>query len=442
MRLAPRLHVIAEMTDGGTEKLGGPPGDATSIQGFQLIVEDGVDAGRLVASRGARMAIGRHESTDLRLTDDSVSLFHCEIEVRDDRLIIRDLGSLNGTMLDDVSIREALPRPGSALVVGRTRLRIEIGLSRVAVPLLRRERFERMIGRSPAMQTLFAILERAAGSDATVLVEGETGSGKEAVAESVHAASARSERPFEVVDCGAIPANLLEAELFGYERGAFTGATADRAGVFERAAGGTVFLDEIGELPLELQPRLLRVLEKREIKRLGGDRYVTVDCRVIAASWRDLRAAVNQRAFRSDLFYRVAVIPLRVPALRERADDVPLLVEHFLRERGAPSDVAARVLASSKRLALHAWPGNVRELRNYVERCVTLGTLDAVDDAKPTIDVGRPWREQRDRWMRALEREYLEALLAACDHNVSEAARRSGLDRASFYRLMWHAGLR
>jgi two-component system response regulator GlrR len=433
-------------TGGGTESLGPHTGDATFIQGFRIVVEDGADAGASFLSKGARVAIGRHESTDVRLTDDSVSLFHCEIEVCDERLLVRDLGSRNGTVLDGVIVREAHPRAGSILVLGRTRLRVEVGAARVGVPLLRRERFEHLLGRSQAMQTLFAILERAAGSEATLLVEGETGSGKEAVAESVHAASPRRDGPFHVVDCGAIPANLLEAELFGFERGAFTGATSDRVGIFERAHGGTVFLDEIGELPLDLQPKLLRVLEKREIKRLGSDRYIPVDCRVIAASWRDLRAAVNHRKFRADLFYRLAVIQIRVPPLRDRIEDVPVLVDHFLRELGAPREVAARLLAAPARLDQHAWPGNVRELRNYIERCITMGSLEPVTDdggqVRPTIDVARPWREQRDRWIRSLEREYLEALLLACENNISEAARRAGMDRASFYRLMWRVGLR
>ncbi len=433
-------------TGGGTESIGNHTGDTTFIQGFRVVVEDGVDAGASLTSKGGRVVIGRHDSTELKLTDDSVSLFHCEIVVSDERLLVRDLGSRNGTVLDGVTVREAYPQAGSILVLGRTRVRVEVGSARVGVPLLRRERFEHLLGRSQAMQAMFAILDRAAGSEATLLVEGETGSGKEAVAESVHAASPRRDGPFHVVDCGAIPANLLEAELFGYARGAFTGATSERVGVFERAHGGTVFLDEIGELPLELQPKLLRVLERREIKRLGTNHYVPVDCRVIAATWRDLRSAVNDRKFRADLFYRLAVVQIRVPPLRDRVEDVPLLVDHFLHQLGAPADVAARLLAAPARLAHHTWPGNVRELRNYVERCITLGTLGPVLDegarAQRTIDVARPWREQRDRWIRSLEREYLEALLLACKNNSSEAARRAGMDRASFYRLMWRVGLR
>jgi two-component system, NtrC family, response regulator GlrR len=428
---------------GSTETLGNDTEDTAFIQGFRILVEDGADAGASFVSKGARVAIGRHRSTDVRLTDESVSLFHCEIEVCDDRLVVRDLRSRNGTVLDGVAVREAHPRAGSILALGRTRLRLEVGAIKIGVPSLRSERFHRLVGRSRAMQTLFATLARAAQSDATLLLEGETGSGKEAVAESVHAASPRRDGPFHVIDCGAIPSNLLEAELFGYEKGAFTGATARRTGIFEAADGGTVLLDEIGEIPLELQPKLLRVLEKRHIKRVGSNQYVPVDCRVIAATLQDLRAAVNHRRFRSDLFFRLAVIQIWLPPLRERVEDIPLLVDQFLHDIGATEEVAARVRAA--RLDHHHWPGNVRELRNYIERCVALGTLEPVDDGtrnRPGIDVTRPWREQRERWLRYLERQYIEALLHACGNNASQAARTAGMDRASFYRLMWRVGLR
>ena len=303
-----------------------------SIRRFTVSVIADHAKGQSVRSIGERIAIGRHKTAELVLRDESVSQFHCEIEVQADRLVIRDLGSTNGTQLDGVTIREAYAQPGSILEVVRTKIRIDVGEERVGLPSLPRERFQQIVGRSPPMQELYAVLERAAQSESTLLIEGETGSGKEAVAESVHLVSPRSKGPFHVVDCGAVPATLLEAELFGYERGAFTGAHTDREGIFEAAHGGTVFLDEIGELALELQPKLLRVLEKREVKRIGSTKYFPVNCRILAATLRDLRASVNDRTFRADLFYRLAVVVIRVPPLRARGEDIPYLVEHFLEE--------------------------------------------------------------------------------------------------------------
>ncbi len=419
------------------------------VRGFALVVLEGPDAGVVHRSRGARVTVGRGDAADLRLTDPSVSLFHCELEVVDGRPVVRDLQSRNGTLLDGVAIREAYPTPGAVVTIGQSKLRLELGAGQVPVPLAAGERFGTMVGRSAAMRAMFAVLARAATSDATVLLEGETGTGKEAAAESVHAASARHAGPFVVVDCGAIPPNLLESELFGHERGAFTGAVGERRGAFEEAEGGTVFLDEIGELAPELQPKLLRVLERKEIKRVGSNRYQPVDCRLIAATSRNLRAEVNERRFRADLYYRLAVVQVHTPALRERREDLSLLVEHFLgqlRAGATPEAAALRGPELRAHLERHAWPGNVRELRNYVERCVALGevatiaTSVASDGAE--LDLSQPLRVVRERCLRRVERQYLEALLRACDDNVSAAARRAGVDRPSFYRLLWRTGLR
>jgi DNA-binding NtrC family response regulator len=284
------------------------------------------------------------------------------------------------------------------------------------------------------MRAVFALFERAAQSKATLLVEGETGTGKEAAAESVHRASERRDGPFVVVDCGALPPHLLESELFGHEKGAFTGAQSRRLGAFETANGGTLFLDEIGELALDLQPKLLRVLERQEVKRVGSDRFVKVDVRVIAATHRNLRSDVNNRRFRSDLFYRLAVLVVTLPPLRERVEDLPSLIEDLLGQLGAAAEAERlRTPAFMAELAAHRWPGNVRELRNYLERSLALGGSD--DAPAPAA---RSYKQAKEQW----ERAYVAELLRAADGNVTAAARDAGLDRAAFYRLLWRHGMR
>jgi DNA-binding NtrC family response regulator len=316
------------------------------------------------------------------------------------------------------------------------------------------ERFGRMIGRSSAMQVVFDVLGRAASSDATILLEGETGTGKEVSAEAIHIGSNRREKPFLVVDCGAMPPQLLESELFGHERGAFTGAVASRQGVFEAASGGTVFLDEIGELSIDLQPKLLRVLERREVRRVGTNNHVPVNVRLVAATNRSLRDQVAAQKFRSDLYYRLAVVEVKLPPLRERLADLPLLVEHIVRGLGNVDPATLGRVRSPEfleALARHTWPGNIRELRNYLERCVALrdfapprttGSMSTVPGPESAVNVGQPLREAREAWVSAFERRYLEELLRQHENRVSAAARAAGVDRIYFYRLLWKHGLR
>jgi DNA-binding NtrC family response regulator len=293
------------------------------------------------------------------------------------------------------------------------------------------------------------MLGRAAEGDATVLLEGETGTGKEVLAESLHASSARSAGPFIVVDCGAIPRELLESELFGHEKGAFTGAHAARVGAFEAASGGTLFLDEIGELSVDLQPKLLRVLEKREVKRVGGNKYEKVDVRVVGATHRNLRGEVNEKRFRADLYYRLAVIQMRVPPLRERIDDLPLLVEHLLGAMRAMLHPHAAMLRSPEflaDLARHGWPGNVRELRNYLERCLALSQkaplLDDAHEPEPFRVTASMTLEEVRAELARMEGQYLRELVGHHDGNIAAAARAAGVDRAHLYRMLWRHGLR
>ena len=316
--------------------------------------------------------------------------------------------------------------------------------------------FGGMVGRSAPMRTLFALLKRAAASQATVLIEGETGTGKECSADAIHSEGLRRDGPFVVVDCGAIPPQLMESELFGYERGSFTGATNSRQGAFEAASGGTIFLDEIGELPLDLQPKILRAIERHHVKRIGSTSYTPVDVRVIAATNRSLRGEVAAQRFRSDLYYRLAVIQVRLPPLRERISDLPILLDFVLQSLGAgPADT--KLLKSPEFLAMisrYRWPGNIRQLRNYIERCVALGDMTTPPGAdtsppaslkpaaEPEVDIAQPLRAARDACVARFEKQYLEAILARHENNVSAAARAAGVDRIHFYRLLWKHGLR
>jgi two-component system, NtrC family, response regulator GlrR len=416
---------------------------------FRLTLTRGAGAGRNFTSSVERTVIGTQEHVDLRLEDPTVSRFHCEIVARGDRFVVRDLGSRNGTTVNGVSVIEAHLASGAALRLGNAELLFELRSDRANIDLAERTRFGRLTGRSLAMRRILAQLGRAAMSDATVLITGETGTGKELAAESIHLESSRRDAPFVVVDCASVPNELLESELFGHEKGAFTGAVSARVGAFEAASGGTIFLDEIGELQLELQPKLLRVIERREIKSIGQNRFVPVDVRVIAATNRSIRAEVNAKRFRSDLFYRLAVIEVEMPPLRDRPEDIPILVEHLVESLGTDPRAVPGLASPAilRELEGHSWPGNVRELRNFVERTVAMGELELPRDANldapsalPDFDV--PLRVSRERWTRTLEKKYVAHLLDAHGGNVARAARAAGVDRMYFYRLLWRHKLR
>ncbi|HEX5064409.1 MAG TPA: sigma 54-interacting transcriptional regulator [Kofleriaceae bacterium] len=422
--------------------------NALAIRRFVLTVVAGPNAGARVVSTGQRVVIGTHASAELALTDATVSRFHCELTMGDGAITVRDLGSKNGTRINGLSIVEAHLEGTATLLLGRTEVEIQLADSFAELPLSSRESYGELVGKSPAMRALYAQLERAAASDVTVLLLGETGTGKELAARAIHEHSARADAPFTIVDCGAIPHSLIDGELFGYERGAFSGAERSRPGVFELAAGGTVFLDEIGELPSELQPKLLRVLEEREVQRLGAPKPTSVEGRVIAATNRNLRADVNAARFRADLFYRLAVLEVNLPPLRERLDDIPLLVDSFLRANAlvdSPDAAALRDPAWRADLARQGWRGNVRELRNHLERAL-LAPAEVVPgagwEAPPEIDTNQKLAAVREQWVRYVERRYIVDLLQKHDGNVSAAARAAGVDRAHFYRIMAACGLR
>jgi two-component system, NtrC family, response regulator GlrR len=416
------------------------------VQKFRLTVADG---GRVWESNGDSCSIGLHALNDLVLEDPTVSRFHCEIKMEGAGARLRDLDSRNGTIVDGVTVYDALLRDGSLLRLGRVTVRFEVGGGSNRLPVSSRTSFGSLVGRSVAMRTSFALMERAAETDFTVLLEGETGTGKGEAAEAIHAASLRRAQPMLVVDCGAIPENLLESELFGHEKGSFTGAESRRIGAFEEASGGTIFLDEIGELSPDLQPKLLRVLENREIRRVGTNTYRPVDVRVIAATNRDLRAEVNAGRFRPDLYFRMAVVKIPLPPLRQRPEDLPVLVERILARTGADEAAAAplREPAFLAGLARAAWPGNVRELRNYLEQCLVFRDSPAPEAAAPEaqpfhVDAELPYAEARRRALDRFEALYLEALLQKHDGKVTQAARAAGVTRVHLYRLLRRHGIK
>lgn len=415
---------------------------------FHLVVSRGPNAGASFTSVAERTVIGTHASADWVIEDDTVSRFHCEIVATGEGFQVRDLKSRNGTLVDNVSIQSADLRSSAILKLGGTELRFELRSDRARVEVSEEERFGALVGRSLSMRRVFSQLERAAESSVTVLLEGETGTGKDLVADALHQRSHRRAGPFVVIDCSAVPAELLESELFGHDKGAFTGAMTARIGAFEEASGGTVFLDEIGELPADLQPKLLRALESRAIKPVGKNQLVPIDVRVIAATNRSLREEVNAKRFRSDLYYRLAVIEIQIPPLRERREDIPPLLEHllqgFLQTYGELPELRTPEFVAE--LSRHHWPGNVRELRNFIERCLALREIElpkAADPAEKNAlpDCDLPLKQARERWTRTLERRYVEALLTRHDGNVARAARAAGVDRAYFYRLLWRYGL-
>jgi len=415
----------------------------------RVSVIDGPDRGLSCETAGRPIRVGTASDNDLVLTDPTVSRRHCAIVPTPEGFRVSDEGSTNGVLVGRVRIFEAVLVGSSDLRIGETTVSVVPLPDRVEREQATIDHFGDLLGTSPAMRELFADLARIADAEVTVLIEGETGTGKELVAESLHRESRRADRPLVVFDCGAVTPTLVESELFGHERGAFTGAVSARAGVFEQADGGTIFLDELGELPKELQPKLLRVLEKREVRRLGSQRAIPVDVRVLAATNRKLAAEVASGNFREDLYFRLAGAHVVVPPLRDRKQDLPLLVEHFLRRSQPPralSEIAAPVW---EMFMAHRWPGNVRELRNAVDRWVVtperaLGALQvhsSAEGAKALDTELIPLREARRDAGDDFERRYLRALLARTNGNVTRAAAIAEVSRQMIQKLMRKQGL-
>jgi transcriptional regulator with GAF, ATPase, and Fis domain len=416
-----------------------------------LAVMDGVDKGKDTKTLGARVTGGRSAVNDLVLTDSSVSGTHFELVLTPAGILLRDLDSTNGTHIGGIRIREAWLEPGAVFAAGRVAIKL-VASDDIEVALSSRDRFADLYGASPAMREVFALLERVANTPMDVLLGGETGTGKELAAHGLHAHSQRRDGPFVVLDCSALPRELAEAAILGHVKGAFTGAATDRAGCFEEAHGGTLFLDEVGELPIELQPKLLRVLDRREVQRVGESRARPIDVRVVAATHRDLRKMVGDSTFREDLYFRLSEMPIDLPPLREREADVVLIAERFLatfaEERGEALQLGEDAKAA---LREHAWPGNVRELRKAIRRAaylsnaaivhrhdLALGGRHASPGASDFDDgFSLPLADARE----VFDREYLTRLLASTGGNLSEAARRSGFSRQGLRDLLRRLGL-
>ncbi len=436
-------------------------GDATALRRRPLRIEviKGPDRKRRGDFEHERIVIGTHDSCELVLADPTVSRHHVEIALVPEGYRIRDLDSRNGTFMDGVRVFDVVVEGSASLRVGETQLKFAPLSDTVDIPLSPATRMGPLLGRSAAMRRIFALVAKVAPTDTTVLLTGESGTGKEVTARAIHEHSRRAEGPFVVVDCAALPPTLIESELYGHERGAFTGADRARTGAFEAAAGGTLFLDEIGELPLDLQTRLLGVIERRQVQPLGSSKTRAIDVRLVAATNRDLRREVNRGSFRADLYFRIAVVTLQLPALRERPEDIPLYVESFLAEHaaaGLPLSIDAQTMAE---LAARAWPGNVRELRNALERAAALGEVEREHEHEPlgagvttdaataepeaaTIDPAVPFKTAKGLLVDRFERAYVEALMRVHAGNITQAARAAEIDRVYLLRLLDKFGLR
>lgn len=441
------------------------------IRRAKLIVGFGTDEQQEQVFDQNVITIGALNDNDVVLDDDTVSRHHCRIVQEDDGYVIVDLDSTNGTHINGVHIREAYLSANLVVTVGNTDIKFCPVDEQVPVEPSKAERLGNIVGRSVAMREIFDILKKISPTSATVVIEGETGTGKEVVAHTIHQMSRRADEPFIVFDCGAVPESLIESELFGHEKGSFTGAIMSRKGLFEMAQGGTIFLDELGELALDLQPKLLRVLEQREVRRVGSNEPIPIDVRIIAATNQSLEDAVREGTFRQDLFYRLSVVRLFLPALRERIEDIPLLINHFLETMDCNVDADGRQKLHGvapdalKALRAYRWPGNVRELANVVERACSFAETEMLqrrnlpdyitdmdganaglfaeqaDEQWSEVPSRRelqqkPFKQAKEKWISSFERDYLSELLERHGGNISAASREADIDRKYFRTLM------
>ena len=437
--------VLTEDTEASTEAL---LLSTIIAEGVRLVVIEGPDSGSEHDLETGTAIVGKSSACDLVLTDASVSKQHLKIEIVAGGIRVRDLGSKNGTSYLQSKLTDAVLAHGAVLKLGRTRLSLTSRHAAVGTFYSNRENYGSIKGASPSQRRLYALLERLEQSEHTVLIQGETGVGKDLVAREIHRHSGRRQEPYEVLDCGAISQNLIESELFGHVRGAFTGTSGDHAGVFERAKGGTVFLDEVGELPLEQQPKLLRALENRQIRRVGGSRTLDLDVRIIAATNRPLADEVAAGHFREDLFFRLNVVVVKVPPLRERREDIPTLLQLFLEEQGGNLELSSDTIELFT--SAYDWPGNVRELRNAIAQVVAIGTVperlqqpgaDRTPNRSMSFDPAESYSAAKRRVLEAFERDYLKTQLERADQNYAKAARQAGMDRSYFKRRLKKLGL-
>jgi DNA-binding NtrC family response regulator len=438
--------------DDATDLAASVPREHLPSGSFVVSATSGPAAGARVTLDAATPSLlaGQGPACALRLADRLVSRRHMSLEVVDGMLRVTDLGSRNGTFVNGVRVVEASLQGTESIRLGETTLTVRLDQATPAAEVPLGSSFGRMLGASLAMRRLHPMLSRLVASDVPVIIEGETGTGKEVLAEALHELGPRSAGPYIVFDCTSVPASLVEAELFGYERGAFTGASAAREGLFEAAHKGTLLIDEIGDLDASMQPKLLRAVERGEIRRIGGRAPIKVDVRLLAATRRNLDEEVQQGRFRDDLFHRLAVARVELPPLRRRAGDVRLLVEHFWSALGG--DAAGPPPELLARWESHAWPGNVRELRNAVARAIALGdtlrpetdrghdrpadpparTGDRVEDV---LRRGLPFTQARDVVMDDFVARFVAHVLAQHGGDTARAAAASGIARRYFNQL-------
>jgi DNA-binding NtrC family response regulator len=426
------------------------PSFSKQNRGGIFVVIKGPDRGESVRLQENKpVFFGSSPTCEMVLSDKTVSRRHMSAELAGDEVIVRDNESTNGTFIQGSRFKEINIGFGAEVKLGRTVIKFLPDEEVVEPEPSAEESFGHLLGSDTKMRQMFKLLQDVAATDATVLIEGETGTGKELIAEEVHNHSLRRNGPFVVFDCGAVPRELIESALFGHVKGSFTGAITDRRGAFAEAHGGTIFLDEIGEMALDLQPSLLRVLDKRAVRKVGSNTYEKIDVRVVAATNRDLRSEVAKKAFREDLYYRLAVIRVSVPPLRERGSDIPLLVSHFIQQfspdrpiQASPDDLA--------RIQRHSWPGNVRELRNTMERACLLSRGDTLniddalqEDSAPALGIRTdlPFKEAKGQLVEMFEREYIEDLMRRHKMNLSAAAREAQIDRKHLRELIRKYGL-
>jgi DNA-binding NtrC family response regulator len=466
-----------DLDPGMTTTFFSSPHRHTQLRRVMLRVTSGPDQGAQIQVARPRITVGRSAVNDLVLTDTSVSGTHLQITLGDKRgILLRDLDSTNGTLVGGLRVREAYIEPGTTISVGKTDI-LFLSADEVEVPLSGQNHFGALWGASPAMREVFATLEKVAPTDMSVMIGGQTGTGKELVARALHDESSRAEGPFVVLDCGSLPRELAEAAILGHKKGSFTGAIGDRAGAFEEAHGGTLFLDEVGELPLDLQPKLLRVLDRREVQRIGESQVRKVDVRVVAATHRDLRQMVGQGLFREDLYFRLSVMTVELPPLRDRGEDILLLAQKFLEDFNRVHGRQPKLNQEAKQILLgEPWPGNVRQLKNTIERAAHLSTnlviepadlhlgrregrpgfakkfnADEETEAGPVVAeptkvldeelYAMPFKEAKQQVVDEFERAYFERLLAKTDNNLSRASAEAGITRYYLRELLKRLGM-
>ncbi|MBF0491330.1 MAG: sigma 54-interacting transcriptional regulator [Deltaproteobacteria bacterium] len=447
-------------TDGSTLLLHGD--DSREVISFRkciIKVAEGPDRSKKMDLGRKPIRIGKKEDNDFILTDNTVSRHHLQIEQKSDSFLLKDLDSTNGTTINGMRVKEAYLSPGDMIALGNTKIEFQAFDEKVQMEPSPRTSLGEMVGKSKKMRQIFGLCEKIAPTLATVIIEGETGTGKELVARAIHDYSLRKDKPFIVFDCSAVAPNLIESELFGHMKGSFTGAIKDRKGAFECANGGTIFLDEIGELALDLQPKLLRALEQREVRRVGSSEPIKVDVRLISATNRSLKDEVETKRFRQDLYYRLSVVKVNLPPLRERSEDIPLILEKFLahgRYNRLP-DGSLKVTRveddAIKNLQRYQWPGNVRELTNILERTISLVDGNSIDaqhlsnvfqeiefNVEPTermrIDTSLPFKEAKQKIVENFEKDYLVDLIKRNSFNVSRASREAQIDRKHLKNLL------